>query len=142
MAKSYKDYPFYHGAIASLFKNARILKHESTESEQILWKELKAKRFLGLKFRRQHPIDKFVVDFLCNEYKLIVDVDGGIHNEESVKERDIKRENILRELGWGIIRFSNEEIHYNISSVLEKLASFIKNNSSLSNLEREPKGEV
>ena len=139
---AYKDYPFYHGAKAYTFEQARALKANSTEAEELLWQKLKAKRFHGLKFRRQHPINKFVVDFYCNELKLVIEVDGGIHLKEDIRERDIERENIISEFGLTIVRYTNEEIMDNIICVLIKLETYIKKQPSLSILEREKKGEV
>lgn len=139
---AYKDYPFYFGATAKIFERARALRKISTEAEKILWKQLKAKKFSGLKFRRQHPINKFIADFFCDKLNLIIEIDGGIHQIEEVEERDIAREKVLKEFGFTILRFTNNDIIYNIDFILNKIELFIMHNSSLSNMERESKGKV
>lgn len=120
MPMAYKDYPFYHGANAFTFEKSRILKANSTLAEQTLWKKLKAKKFHGLKFRRQHPLNKFIVDFYCNELKLAIELDGNIHLVEEIHDRDVEREKIILRFGVTILRFENEEVLQNIYSILTK----------------------
>ena len=78
-----KTFPLtlHHNASASLHNQARILRKAETEAEKLLWKELKNRKCGGLKFRRQHPFGKFVLDFYCHERALAVEVDGGIHSQ-------------------------------------------------------------
>ena len=121
-----KDYPFFIAANAQIFQNARALRVSSTDTEKILWQHLKAKKFFGLKFRRQHPINKFIVDFYCDQLKLVIELDGGYHNIPNVKERDDGREFMLKEWGLTVIRFTNEEIETNLKSVLLKIQEHIK----------------
>ena len=122
---AYKDYPFFFGAKANTFENARALRKNTTESEKILWQSLKAKKFFGLKFRRQHPINQFIVDFFCDELSLVIEIDGSIHAIQEIKEYDEGREAMLREWELTVIRFTNEEVKTNINKVLEKIKSFI-----------------
>lgn len=131
---AYKDYPFFFGANAHTFENARALRNNATVAEKKLWQYLKGKK-LGIKIRRQHPINQFIVDFYCNEINLIIEIDGNIHDLIEIKEYDREREKILQEMGNTIIRFTNEEIENNLNLVIEKIKHTIK--SSLSNLERE-----
>ena len=77
-----------YGASPEIFKRANSLKKEMTPAEKILWGELRNSKLDGHKFRRQHPIGKFIVDFYCHEKKLVIELDGGIHNNVDVKERD------------------------------------------------------
>ena len=121
-----KDYPFFIGANASIFQNAKALRNNSTDSEKILWQHLKAKKFFGLKFRRQHPINKFIVDFYCDQLKLVVELDGGYHNIPDVREYDEGREFMLKDWGLTVIRFTNEEIELDIKTVLKKIEGFVK----------------
>jgi len=86
---------------------------------------LRNRKFEGLKFRRQHPINRFVVDFYCHEKMLVVEVDGGIHNDIEVKERDVGREEELQDFGLTILRFTNEEVINEMEKVLEKLKTAI-----------------
>ena len=117
---------FYHyGAKPGTFEKAKDLRQEQTQTEIILWSKLRNRQFEGLKFRRQHPVGQFVVDFYCHEKRLVVEVDGGIHEKEDVKERDENREFELKNFGLRIIRIKNEEIEQNIEKVLEKLKTLI-----------------
>jgi len=113
---------FYHyGAKPQIFDRAQKLSKQTTEAEELLWKKLRNRRFEGLKFRRQHPMSRFIVDFYCHEKMLVVEVDGGIHDVSEVKEHDEGREEELKNFGLTIIRFKNEEVMNNMNGVLEKL---------------------
>jgi len=95
-----------------------------TPAERILWQELRNKK-LGAKFRRQMPfvfgIYRYVADFYCPQRKLIIEIDGGIHNDPEVKEIDIFREDIFKLSGYKIIRFNNEEVLHNLNSVINEI---------------------
>ncbi len=99
------------------------MRKEPTVAEDILWQELRGHKLNRLKFRRQHSIDKFVVDFYCREKKLIIEVDGEIHDFQ--KEHDSIRQEILEGLGYAVLRFKNEEIINDLKKVLEKIKSSI-----------------
>jgi len=105
-----------------LIKHARDLRKNSTDAERKLWHRLRSRNFFNLKFRRQEPIDKYIVDFVCYEKKLIIELDGGQHNE--FMEKDIPRTEALQKQGYKIIRFLNDEGLNNIDGVL----IFIKEN--------------
>ena len=100
-------------------KKPNFLRKNSTKSEKILWKELRNRKLGGLKFRRQHPMDGFVLDFYCVEYRLGIELDGKIHEKQ--KEYDEWRESVLREKKIRILRFTNEEVETDLNGVLEKL---------------------
>ncbi len=87
---------------------SRALRKNQTDAECLLWSLLRAKQLNGLKFRRQHPIGPFIVDFACNRHKLIVEIDGDYH--DYVPEEDASREEVLKGFGWQILRFNNEDI--------------------------------
>jgi very-short-patch-repair endonuclease len=91
-----------------------------TDAERSLWYHLRAGRFQGWKFRRQVPIGQYVVDFLCEEARLIVEVDGGQHAERI--ERDLARTQWLGEQGYEVIRFWNNDVLANIEGVLATLS--------------------
>jgi cyclase len=88
-----------------------------TEAENVLWGYLKG-GLNGLKFRRQHPIGVYIAYFYCHIVKLIIELDGKIHDKQEVKILDEQRENDLREWGYQVIRFTNEELFQNIDKVL------------------------
>ena len=103
-----------------LIKLARQLRRNQTDAEKILWKHLRARQLCGLKFRRQHQIGNYIVDFVCLEKSIIIEVDGGQHSEnEKDKERDKWLEE--EEEGFTVLRFWNNEVMKNIEGVLEKI---------------------
>jgi very-short-patch-repair endonuclease len=99
---------------------ARELRQEQTPSERMLWRALRDRAVNGLKFRRQHPLDGFVLDFFCPEAKLCVELDGGIHDTQ--QERDAARTEQFQARGLHVIRFRNEEVEEDLSSVLSRIA--------------------
>jgi very-short-patch-repair endonuclease len=113
-----------------LVKKARVLRNHMTKPEIILWSRLRSKKIYGYKFRRQQPIFDYVVDFYCDELKLIIEVDGEIHSLDEKPESDKKRDKILKINGYHIIRLSNFEIETNIDSTISNIKSFINSNLS------------
>jgi isoleucyl-tRNA synthetase len=97
------------------------LKKNSTLAEIALWEELRGKRLEEFKFRRQHVIGDFIVDFVCIEKQLIVEVDGGYHNDPEVAEADAQRTLILNQLGYRVIRYKNEAVLGNIQEVVNSI---------------------
>ena len=112
---------------------ARELRQNMTKAELMLWKKLRNRKFMRLKFLRQHPIiyqvidnkpRYFIADFMCYEKKLVIEADGLIH--EFQKEDDEHRDEILKYLGLNILRIRNEEVE-DISNVLEKIRRYVTN---------------
>ena len=95
---------------------ARDLRARETPVEDILWEELRGRLLDGMKFRRQHPIGAFVVDFCCTERRLAIELDGEIHAEQ--QDRDAEREAILAMAGYRVVRFPNQSIRENLPDVL------------------------
>ena len=120
MPESYND-NLHNEAIGKLYQYGRELRQELTQAEKILWAELRNRKLNGLKFRRQHPIDKFVLDFYCHERKLAIELDGSIHDVKLNKEYDEARTAMLGGLGIYTLRFRNDEVINNIESVLRKI---------------------
>lgn len=98
---------------------ARQLRKDQTDVEQILWEFLRNRRFNAVKFRRQHPIGPYVVDFVSLDKKLIIELDGGQHNTESGKEKDKERKIWLEQQGFQLLRFWNNEVISDLDNVLE-----------------------
>lgn len=115
----------HKGANKSLFGNARELRKNATRAEIILWEELRNRKFYAFKFRRQHPIRGFIADFYCNELKLVIEVDGEVHDGECQIEYDKERTFELGELGIKVLRFKNEEVENNIKEVLNKIRNYL-----------------
>jgi very-short-patch-repair endonuclease len=90
-----------------------------TPAEQLLWQALKGKQLNGLKFRRQHPLGSFIADFFCAEHKLIIELDGAVHKQQT--EYDDARTHKLEEFGYRVIRFRNQEVSANLDAVLERI---------------------
>jgi len=106
-------------ATREMVEIARRLRSDATPAEQVLWEELRGRRFRGLKFRRQHPIGCFVVDFYCHERGLIVEVDGDVHQSGSQRAADAEREEWLTSLGLRIVRVPNELVLSDARAALE-----------------------
>lgn len=92
-----------------------------TLAEKLLWEELRKKDIFKVRFKRQHPIDIFVVDFYCHTYKLAIEVDGDIHLKEEVQEYDDGRSHDIEKLGIKILRFTNKEVIENIEMVKQRI---------------------
>ncbi len=123
MSDSYND-NLHKGSIGKLYEYARDLRKNDTSAEDLLWRNLRNRKFNGLKFRRQHPLDKFIADFYCHEKKLVIELDGSVHDNHEAKESDEGRTYELKELGITVIRFRNEEVLQNISEVLKNIREF------------------
>ncbi|MCW8125311.1 endonuclease domain-containing protein [Microbulbifer halophilus] len=98
---------------------ARDLRTNSTEAEKRLWYYLRARRFMGLKFRRQQPIGSYIVDFLCLDLKLIIELDGGRHSEQGAYDR--RRDTWLQNQGFRVLRFWNNQVLSETPAVLEAI---------------------
>ena len=102
---------------------ARLLRNASTDAERRLWYQLKGRRFLDVKFRRQYPIGPYVVDFVCCELSLVVELDGGQHGE--TQGYDARRTIALERRGYRVVRFWNHEVMLRIDEVLEELRRIV-----------------
>jgi len=111
----------FFGANRNIFEKAHELRRNMTEAENILWKELKNRRIFKVRFRRQHPIDIFIVDFYCHESKLVIEIDGEMHNIEENKEYDLGRTAELRKLGISVLRFTNDQVIYKLDEVIIRI---------------------
>ena len=94
------------------------MRHPQTPAEATLWRALR-NRQLGYKFRRQHPIYRFIIDFYCAEAKLLIEVDGESHLDSTQEEYDQARTAYLEDQGYHVIRFTNNEVRYNLQAVTE-----------------------
>jgi len=121
-----------------------------TEAEDKLWQELRNRKIEGHKFRRQHPIEGYIPDFVCLDRKLIIEIDGGYHSESEQAQYDVARTKWLDEYKYTLLRFTNEEVLNQTATVLKKISDTLINQKSLkssepnppSPLERELEGEV
>lgn len=99
----------------------RLLRSNMTDAEQKLWRGLRGRQLHGWKFRRQHPYGDYVLDFVCLEAKLVVEVDGGQHVEQ--RQDDISRDANLRAAGFAVLRFWNHQVMQQSDDVMEAIVA-------------------
>ena len=112
--------------LAKLKDRRRELRRNETKQEKLLWWHLKAGK-IGCKFKRQHSVGGYILDFYCGEKKLVVEIDGGVHNAPEALEYDKVRDNFFKELGYSVMRFSNLEVDSNVFRVLTIIKEKLKN---------------
>ena len=93
-----------------LLEFAKSMRHTATDAEHLMWQLLRAKSFINLKFRRQHVITPYIVDFYCHEISLVVELDGGQHGTDDAKEYDVERTKFLEALGLTVVRYLNHDV--------------------------------
>ncbi|HHS96841.1 MAG TPA: endonuclease domain-containing protein, partial [Chloroflexi bacterium] len=108
---------------------ARRMRREPTPAERRLWQQLRKRQVLGFKFRRQHAIGRFIVDFYCAEARLVVEVDGPVH--KGTQEEDVSRQKFLESLGLKVLRFTNDEVFNALDAVVEQIAVALAASGSL-----------
>jgi very-short-patch-repair endonuclease len=102
-----------------MLEKAKYLRTNQTDAEKRLWYHLRAHRFMGLKFKRQKPIGRYIVDFVCMERRLIIEIDGGHHADAALKDQ--QRDAWLRGQGYAVLRFWNNEVMQQLEGVLEQI---------------------
>ena len=101
-------------------QRARSLRRDMTDAENLLWQRLRYKQLNGHRFRRQHPIEGYIADFVCVEQKVVIELDGGQHQQQAVY--DNQRTVVLQAHGWRVLRFWNNDVLSNIEGVLSEIA--------------------
>jgi very-short-patch-repair endonuclease len=109
------------GTSRELEEAARSMRRAPTHAEEVLWRALQKKQVAGLRFRRQHPVGRFVLDFYCASQKLVVEVDGEVHDGQ--QERDAERTRVLESYGYRVLRFRNDEVLHDLAAVVQKIAA-------------------
>lgn len=112
------------GTSRELEQAARAMRREPTVAEQLLWGALQKKQVAGLKFRRQHPVGRFVLDFYCPSIKLVVEVEGDIH--DSQPEQDAARTTVVETYGYRAMRFRNDEVMHDLPGVVSRIAAVVE----------------
>lgn len=100
---------------------SRALRRSQTSAEAKLWQALRSSRLDGLKFRRQHPIGPYFADFACEPLRLVIELDGGVHDDDDRVLKDHLRQADLEELGWSVMRFRNAELMAHLPEVLDAI---------------------
>ena len=106
-----------------LLEFARTMRTNATDVEHLMWQILRNKQFMNLKFRRQHVIKPYIVDFYCHEIGLVIELDGGQHGTDDGKEYDAERTKFLEALGFKVVRYWNDDVLSRTDVVLEHLWS-------------------
>jgi very-short-patch-repair endonuclease len=117
-------------------ERARQLRKNPTDAERLLWRKLRFWQVGGLKFRRQQPLGRYIVDFICLEKRLIIEVDGGQYSEQVAY--DVERDIWLRDQGFNLLRFWNHDALKNIDGVIEVVVKTLRNTPFL---DPSPQGE-
>jgi very-short-patch-repair endonuclease len=109
-----------HRINPTILQRARELRQPLTAAERTLWRRIRDRQ-LGYKYRRQHPIENFIVDFYCAEARLCIEIDGPTHLDPAQEEYDQAHTEILESLGYNVIRFTNEDVQFNANEVTERI---------------------
>ncbi len=120
------DAEFFYGATPEIFLRAAELRRNMTKAEKLLWRELRSKKIMGLTFRRQHPVNMFIADFYCHKARLVIEIDGSIHEVDGNKEKDQGREDEFEKFGITTIRFTNYEIYQELDKVLQEIEAICR----------------
>ncbi len=115
------DEGMWKGAPETSLVKAKALRKDETQAEKILWAKLRNNQLKGYKFRRQHPIGLYIVDFYCHQLKLIIEIDGEYHNTQEQIEKDKERTQNLETYGLHLIRFSNKDIMQNLEKIISEI---------------------
>ncbi len=127
-----KSKPSYHhgmfkGAPTSSFVKASVLRRNMTVAEKIFWERIRNKKLQGLKFRRQHPLHLYILDFYCHSLQLGIEIDGPYHDASDQTIIDEHRTAALEAMGISIVRFTNYDVENHIDEVICRLVEIIKN---------------
>jgi len=114
----------FYGAGPLIFEKAKALRNTLTHAELVLWSYLKTSP-MGLKFRRQHPTGIYIVDFYCHELKLVIEVDGKIHERIENRKDDEKRQKDLEDWGIEVVRFRNDEVELKLEEVINRIETIL-----------------
>ena len=111
-------------------ERARALRKNQTEAERKLWHTIRLRQLNGYKFRRQYPLGRYIVDFVCLEKKLIVELDGGHHGEDGQMEHDLERDQWLRSQGFRVLRIWNARVFKEHRFVLDEIYYYLRNDEA------------
>ncbi|HUW20416.1 MAG TPA: endonuclease domain-containing protein [Sedimentisphaerales bacterium] len=111
---------------SGLVETARKLRKKQTPAELVMWELLRDRRYMNLKFRRQHQFGDYIADFYCHEQKLVIELDGGVHAGKDQKKHDQRRDAYLVSMGLTVVRFKNEDFLASPENVLQRIADDVK----------------
>ena len=113
--------PRIRGTTERVDAAARALRRSETAAERVLWTALRGRRVAGVKFQRQHPVVPFVLDFYGPDCKLIIELDGDVHDGQDVQDQDAFRTAFLAAYGYRVLRIRNDEVLHNLPNVLKRI---------------------
>jgi very-short-patch-repair endonuclease len=124
----YEKPKHYRGGrrIVTKLTRGRELRTLQTPAEEVLWQELRGNKLLGLKFRRQHEFGGYILDFFCAELGLVVELDGGIHDDPEQQQYDKARQQFLQDQNLRIVRFPNDLVVHQLDNVLQQLETICR----------------
>ena len=122
MGDAWGERKWMRGRTPKLLEASRRLREEMTDAEGMLWQALRGEQIRGMRFRRQHAIGRFILDFYCPKHKLAVEVDGAVHDGADQAEYDLARTDALNQHGIRVLRVRNEDVQHDIWGVLERIA--------------------
>lgn len=122
--KAYKKDGMFASAHPLVFGRAHELRKAMTHAEELLWYHLKQKP-CGFKFRRQHPFGQYIFDFYCHKAKLVIEIDGSVHELEEVKANDEIRQKTIEDSGLRIVRFSNDRVMHDREAVVNEIMNYV-----------------
>ena len=102
------------------------LRQHSTKGEVLLWNRLKQKQLAGYTFNRQKPLGNYIVDFYCKPLKLVIEIDGASHHFEDIMVNDVKRQQILEELGLSFLRFTESQVRFDLDNVIWEIEKWVE----------------
>jgi very-short-patch-repair endonuclease len=121
MGDTWPKKPWMRGRTERTLEASRRLRSEMTPAEAVLWKAVRQEGIPGMRFRRQHAIGRFILDFYCPQHRVAVELDGAVHDETNQREYDAARTEALEQLGIRVLRFRNEEVMQDLASVLGRI---------------------
>ncbi|WP_040005508.1 endonuclease domain-containing protein [Fibrisoma limi] len=116
----------FYGASPEIFRRAKMLRANLTPAEHHLWQFLRSNQLEGFRFKAQHPFYTFIADFYCHAAKLIIELDGAVHESTEQKEYDDNRTHVLNEFGVTVLRFTNDDIFNDIKGVLARISALLQ----------------
>ena len=112
--------------LAKYTERQRLVRGSPTEAEKSVWRVLRRKQFCGLKFRRQHGIGLYIVDFYCDQLKLAIEIDGSVHDTLEARGYDDERTQYLESAGYRVLRFRNSEVIQDLKNILERIQAKVR----------------
>ena len=117
---------YYYNAPHETFEKAKLLRKEMTSAEKVVWKIIRRNNLKGFYFRRQHPVWIYIADFYCHKARLVVELDGEVHDTENAKQYDAGRNEKMNDFGITVLRFKNEDVFANIDFVVETIEKHLR----------------